>query len=259
MFMDELISAARIGRSLGVHLILATQKPGGVVNNQIWSNTKFRACLRVQDRGDSMEMLKRPEAAELKQTGRFYLQVGYDEYFAMGQSAWCGADYIPQDEVLEEKDNAVHFLDNAGQTVLSVKPEVEKKKSQGRQVAAIVRYLSDLAKQQGIQPRSLWTEPLPDRLELETLLRDAPPPAPEGITALLGLVDDPEYQRQFPLYLDLLAFHNLLIVGNAGSGKSTLIRTMLYSLVHRYSPRDLNYYLVDFSDHALAEIGRAHV
>lgn len=252
MFMDELISAARIGRSLGVHLILATQKPGGVVNNQIWSNTKFRACLRVQDRGDSMEMLKRPEAAELKQTGRFYLQVGYDEYFAMGQSAWCGADYIPQDEVLEEKDNAVHFLDNAGQTVLSVKPEVEKKKSQGRQVAAIVRYLSDLAKQQGIQPRSLWTEPLPDRLELETLLRDAPPPAPEGITALLGLVDDPEYQRQFPLYLDLLAFHNLLIVGNAGSGKSTLIRTMLYSLVHRYSPRDLNYYLVDFSDHALA-------
>jgi S-DNA-T family DNA segregation ATPase FtsK/SpoIIIE len=62
-FMDSLISAARIGRSLGVHLILATQKPGGVVNDQIWSNSKFRACLKVQDRSDSMEMLKRPEAA----------------------------------------------------------------------------------------------------------------------------------------------------------------------------------------------------
>ena len=49
--------------------------------------------------------------------------------------------------MLEEKDNAVHFLDNAGQTVLSVKPEVEKKKSQGRQVAAIVRYLSDCCNQ----------------------------------------------------------------------------------------------------------------
>ena len=43
-FMDNLISAARIGRSLGVHLILATQKPSGVVNDQIWSNTKFRVC-----------------------------------------------------------------------------------------------------------------------------------------------------------------------------------------------------------------------
>ena len=81
-FMDQLISAARIGRSLGVHLILATQKPSGVVDDQIWSNTKFRVCLRVQDRSDSFEMLKRPEAAELKDTGRFYLQVGYNEYFA---------------------------------------------------------------------------------------------------------------------------------------------------------------------------------
>lgn len=252
MFMDELISAARIGRSLGVHLILATQKPGGVVNNQIWSNTKFRACLRVQDRGDSMEMLKRPEAAELKQTGRFYLQVGYDEYFALGQSAWCGADYIPQDEVIEERDNSVQFLDNVGQTVLRVKPVVEKKESQGRQIGVIVKYLSDLARQKGIQPKSLWTEPLPDHLELESLLQKEPPAAQGGITALLGLVDDPEYQRQFPLYLDMLSFHNLLIVGTAGSGKSTLVRTILYSLIQQYLPVDLNYYLVDFSDGALS-------
>lgn len=252
MFMDELISAARIGRSLGVHLILATQKPGGVVNNQIWSNTKFRACLRVQDRGDSMEMLKRPEAAELKQTGRFYLQVGYDEYFALGQSAWCGADYIPQDQVVEERDDSVQFLDNVGQPVLSVKPDVERGESQGRQVTAIVQYLSDLAKQKGIRPKSLWTESLPDKLELETLLQNASPASQKGITALLGMVDDPEFQRQFPLYVNLLAFHNLLVVGNAGSGKSTLLRTLLYSLVQQYSPRDLNFYLVDFSDGALA-------
>ena len=117
-FMDALISAARIGRSLGIHLILATQKPGGVVNDQIWSNTKFRACLKVQDRSDSMEMLKRPEAAELKHTGRFYLQVGYNEYFALGQSAWCGAEYTPQEQAVQEKDNTVEFLDNAGQVIL---------------------------------------------------------------------------------------------------------------------------------------------
>ena len=98
--MDQLISAARIGRSLGIHLILATQKPSGVVNDQIRSNTKFRVCLKVQDKSDSMDMLKRGEAAELKETGRFYLQVGYNEYFALGQSAWCGAMYEPQEEVI---------------------------------------------------------------------------------------------------------------------------------------------------------------
>ena len=251
MFMDELISAARIGRSLGVHLILATQKPGGVVNNQIWSNTKFRACLRVQDRSDSMEMLKRPEAAELKQTGRFYLQVGYDEYFALGQSAWCGADYCPQDKVIEEVDNSVHFLDNVGQSILTLKPAVEKRASQGRQVTAIVKYLSDLAREQGIEPKKLWKPPLPKKLELETMLQTETPPAELGIPVLLGLVDDPEYQRQFPLYVDLLGLHNFLIVGGAGSGKSTLVRTLLYSLVYRYSPEDVNFYLVDLSDQAL--------
>ena len=57
-FMTQLVSAARIGRSLGVHLILATQKPSGVVDDQIWSNAKFKACLKVQDKADSMDILK---------------------------------------------------------------------------------------------------------------------------------------------------------------------------------------------------------
>ena len=101
-FMNELISTARIGRSLGVHLILATQKPSGVVNDQIWSNTKFRICLKVADRSDSMEVLKKPDAASIKETGRFYLQVGFDEYFDIGQSGWAGAKYIPSDAVIKK-------------------------------------------------------------------------------------------------------------------------------------------------------------
>ena len=71
-FMKELISAARIGRSLGVHLILATQKPAGVVNDQIWSNSKFKLCLKVQDKSDSNEVLKSPLAAEIREPGRAY-------------------------------------------------------------------------------------------------------------------------------------------------------------------------------------------
>ena len=75
-FMKELISAARIGRSLGVHLILATQKPSGQVDEQIWSNSRFKLCLKVQSPQDSNEVLKSPLAAEIKEPGRAYLQVG---------------------------------------------------------------------------------------------------------------------------------------------------------------------------------------
>ena len=86
-FMKELISAARIGRSLGVHLILATQKPAGQVDDQIWSNSRFKLCLKVQGPDDSNEVLKSPLAAEIKEPGRAYLQVGNNEIFELFQSA----------------------------------------------------------------------------------------------------------------------------------------------------------------------------
>lgn len=251
-FMDELISTARIGRSLGVHLILATQKPGGVVNDQIWSNTKFRVCLKVQDRSDSMEMLKRPEAAELKHTGRFYLQVGYNEYFALGQSAWCGAGYIPQDEVLIEKDETVEFVDNAGQTSLKSTPKVKSQKAECKQIVAIVKYLSDLAVREGIEAESLWLEPLPGKLELCDLMEQVYRTPEQGITSVIGKVDDPERQSQFPLTLDLQSFHHMLLCGHSGSGKSTFLRTMLYSLVSHYTPEEFNYYILDLSSGALS-------
>lgn len=86
-FMKELVSTARIGRSLGIHLILATQKPSGVVDEQIWTNSKFKLCLKVQNESDSREMLKSPDAASIVQPGRAYLQVGNNEIYELFQSA----------------------------------------------------------------------------------------------------------------------------------------------------------------------------
>ena len=109
-FMRELISVAQVGRSLGVHLILATQKPAGTVDDNIWANSKFRLCLRVQDRQDSIEMLHRPEAAYITQAGRGYLQVGNDELFELFQSGYSGATY---DENLNNKKLIVTQMLNA--------------------------------------------------------------------------------------------------------------------------------------------------
>ncbi|MCQ2520919.1 MAG: type VII secretion protein EssC [Lachnospiraceae bacterium] len=250
-FMEKLISIARIGRSLGVHLILATQRPAGVVNDQIWSNSKFRICLRVATRNDSEEMLKRPEAAEIRNTGRFYLQVGYNELFSMGQSAWCGADYIPKDEVVVEKDNSVNFIDNMGQTIIEAKPKKDTNLSEGKQIVSIVKYLSDLAKEMGIVPGQLWCEPLPAQMEYDDIKQEANNhPALEGYSdysALVGKIDDPVHQEQFPFMIDMLTIRSMLIAGNSGSGKSNLIRTMLYSMAENHSPEEFNYYILDMS------------
>ena len=92
-FMRELISVAQVGRSLGVHLILATQKPSGVVDDNIWSNSKFKICLRVQDQKDSEEILHKSDAAFLSSAGRAILQVGSDELYEEFQSGYTGRIY----------------------------------------------------------------------------------------------------------------------------------------------------------------------
>lgn len=113
-FMRELISVAQVGRSLGVHLILATQKPSGTVDDNIWSNSKFRLCLRVQDRQDSMDMLHKPDAAYLTQAGRGYLQVGNDELYEQFQSGWSGAVY--EEETGSAKQVIAEMLTHTGRT-----------------------------------------------------------------------------------------------------------------------------------------------
>lgn len=244
-FMEKLISIARIGRSLGIHLILATQKPSGVVNDQIRSNTKFRICLKVQDRSDSMDMLKRPEAAELTDVGRFYLQVGYNEYFAEGQSGWCGAFYEPHDTVIVKKDDSVVFVDDAGRPLVTTKPKMTGKPSEIRQLGVIVGYLSDMAKAQGIAARKLWLPELPMVMDLDSLYD--PVICRNSTSICLGKVDDPENQEQFHLVVDFAACKNMVIYGGAGSGKSTLLQNILYRLSVQLSPQELSYYVLDYS------------
>lgn len=145
-FMDELMSVSRIGRSLGVHLILATQKPAGIVNDQIRSNSRFAVCLKVQDKEDSMDVIKRPDAARLKHIGQFYLQVGNDEYFVFGQAAWAEAQYFPSNIARKNENNSITFISNIG----TVKKEVEDSEqktleSHGEQLINIVKYIYELA------------------------------------------------------------------------------------------------------------------
>lgn len=125
-FMKELISVAQVGRSLGVHLILATQKPSGTVDDNIWSNTKFRLCLRVADKADSKDMLHKPDAAYITQAGRCYLQVGNDEVFELFQSGWSGAVY-DESEMGVQENIATMLTVNGKAAIIGSKNKIRKK------------------------------------------------------------------------------------------------------------------------------------
>ena len=258
-FMEQLISLARVGRSLGIHLILATQKPSGVVDDQIWSNSKFRVCLKVQERADSQDMIKRPDAAELSQTGRFYLQVGFNELFALGQSAWCGADYTPTDTVEKAVDNSIQVVDNLGRPIVSVRPP---KKDFGsgtvKQIVAIVNYLSSLADEEHITVRSLWLDPIPAFIyvsDLENKYNYVS--SGYDLNPVVGEYDDPFNQEQGLLTIPFSSEGNCLVYGSTGNGKTTFLTTLVYSLIKNHSASELNLYIMDFASETLKVFERA--
>ena len=252
-FMDNLISIARIGRSLGVHLILATQKPSGVVNDQIWSNSKFRVCLKVQEKADSIEMLKRAEAAELKQVGRFYLQVGYNELFALGQSAWCGAKYYPSDKVKKNVDRAVDFINNFGYIIKSIQgSNGNKGNAQGEELANILKYIIEAAKVEGISAKRLWLDNIPDIVLVDNLIQKYNIQFNKNIIeAIIGEYDDPNNQSQGLLKVNLNNNGNIIAYGTQGTDRELLIQSILYSTTTKHSSDEINYYIIDYGSESL--------
>ncbi len=258
-FLSQLISTARIGRSLGVHLILATQKPAGVVDNQIWSNSKFRVCLKVQDKADSMDMIKCPDAAMLKQTGRFYLQVGYNELFRLGQSAWSGAPYFPTEEIKPKIDSSIEFVDNIGYSYKSI--EQQKKnyiESKGEELKNVLNYIVDLAKKENVETKQLWLDRIPDEIFVEELKKKYQTIHHKlELNPIIGEFDDPNNQKQDLLTIPISKEGNAIIYGSSGSGKELLLTTMIYSLIMQHSSEELNTYILDFGSETLQNFSTA--
>ena len=260
-FMEELISTSRIGRSLGVHLILATQKPAGVVNDQIWSNSRFKVCLKVQTKSDSNEMLKRPEAATIKETGRFYLQVGYDELFNIGQAAWSGANYVPTQKVIKEIDDSINFVGNTGEIIKSANTpntnQNKETKSQGDQLTNIVKYLNNISIKNNFKNKKLWLNSISPEIYLDDICKKYNySPTPYNIEAVIGEYDNPEAQMQNILKLDITDTGNTLIYGMPGSGKENLLTTMITSVCKYHSVDEVMFYIMDFGAETLKKFER---
>ena len=239
-FMKELISAARIGRSLGVHLILATQKPSGQVNEQIWSNSRFKLCLKVQSQEDSNEVLKSPLAAEIKEPGRAYMQVGNNEVFELLQSAYSGAPEKMDDTSI--KEFSIYSLSSCGRRTPVYTQK--RKKAEGvntTQLDAIVDYVASYCSSKGIERLSnICLPPLEDYLTVPNNLGNY---ALDSIP--LGIYDDPDSQYQGLAHFNLCD-DNTMIIGASQIGKTNLIQSIIRLVTSRYSPKDAVFYIADF-------------
>lgn len=247
-FMKELISAARIGRSLGVHLILATQKPSGVVDAQIWSNSKFKLCLKVQNKEDSNEVLKTPLAAEIKEPGRAYLQVGNNEIFELFQSAYSGAS-AEMTDASEQKSFQIFEVEHSGK-ILEVYKKKKKKDTDGgkNQLEAIVDYIADYCKANQIERLpGICLPPLEECIAYESKNEHK---NGQEIVVPLGIYDDPNNQKQDTVYLNLSAGHTV-IIGSSQYGKTNLLQTIIRGIMEDYTSEEVNIYIYDFASMAL--------
>lgn len=242
-FMKELISAARIGRTLGIHLILATQKPSGVVDAQIWSNSKFKLCLKVQTKEDSNEVIKTPLAAEIVEPGRAYLQVGNNEIFDLFQSAYCGAN-VPDGNESNDKIFSIYEMNLWGKKQL--KYTNKKKKSNENsttQLQSIVDHVNELCLNNGIEKLpGICLPSLPNKISTDDL--DYVGSKSNNIVVPIGYYDDPEQQRQNTVLVEP-SKENVYIVGSSQTGKTIMLQTIAYGLINKYSPSQVNIYMID--------------
>lgn len=251
--MDKFVNIAVKGRALGIRMLLAAQKPAGAIGDQIRANTRSRICLRVAQAEDSLEMIGRPDAANLTGVGRAYLRIGEDEVFDLFQTAWSGAPARSADSSETSPAIAEVALDGTRQTRHGspVAPAAVAPRTQLQEVIdAINAAASTRAVERLPGP---WLPLLPASIDLAAV-RVGDSGGWDGstwqstsrwLTPVLGLVDDPHHQVQQPLSLPLGRDGNAAIFGAPGSGKTTLLRTLVSSLALDHPPSDVQFYVWD--------------
>ena len=249
-FVDSLVSIAQRGRSLGMHLIMATQRPAGSVNDAIKNNVKLRIALRLESTGDSNDVIDNPAAAGIgsRQWGRAYYRLSAREVLPVQTALSTGV--TPRSETL---------------AAVSVAPFRLAGPADGSAPAAAAEGPTDLqrlveaARQAraggGIaEPRRAWTDPLPDPVPAAEL-----GPARRGLQTTarglptLALADDPDSQTQYPVGWDPEA-GNLLIYGVVGAGTSTTLLALALGVAAEQSPERCHLYALDLGAGELAPL-----
>jgi S-DNA-T family DNA segregation ATPase FtsK/SpoIIIE len=263
-FVEGVVDIAQRGRSLGLHLILATQRPAGVVNDNIRANTNMRIALRIADSSDSNDVIGTDEAARIPRSipGRAFIRRGPSDLQAF-QTAYGGdftIDRVDSGEVADAGAPAVkapisvnpfsllkvievHHEDDL--EVLVTEDEYDP--SQDSDLKFLCNVIKEAAAMLRLPaPRQPWKAPLASVIPLHTIgdmsLLDANDP---GRRVILGVMDLPHMQDQQTYVHDFESDGNIFIYGTSSAGKTTTLRTIAGSLAVSSSPSDCVIFAID--------------
>ncbi|WP_231954241.1 FtsK/SpoIIIE domain-containing protein [Actinoplanes derwentensis] len=264
-FVTGLVNIAQRGRSLGIHLLLATQRPSGVVSPEIRANTNLRIALRVTDASESTDVLNAPDAARIAKStpGRAYVRLGHSSLvpFQAGRVGGrrpgaSGPAQVPAPEL-----RVLDWLDLV-RPIEVTKAAQEQIQDEVTDLQVLVEALWEAAGQAGVPAQhSPWLPALPDSVLLSDL------DGTDGVP--FGREDLPARQEQRTAALRLDQFGHLIAAGAPRTGRSQLLRTIAGSLAKTYSSADVHLYGLDCGNGALlplnnlphcgAVVGRAEV
>ncbi|HET6953756.1 MAG TPA: FtsK/SpoIIIE domain-containing protein [Acidimicrobiales bacterium] len=253
-FIDALVGVAQRGRSLGVHMLLATQRPQGAINENIKANTNMRIALRVQEASDSADVIDVRDAASIPRTapGRAYVRLGPGEVVAI-QSALSTGSRGAASQVHVDVAPFVYGPEPRVDLPPPVAPGAaggEAGEPDETDLSVLVATIDEAYARTGRPaPRRPWPDPLPTEVDLDALIADADRRAADAGEPRryvpLALADDPEAQAQYPMGWNR-SEGNLILYGIGGSGTTTALTGLALSLAATTSADEVQIYAVDF-------------
>lgn len=267
-FVDGIVSIAERGRSLGIHLLLSTQRPSGSINENIQQNTNLRLSLRMLDSSESSNVIGVPDAAfipgHLK--GRGYARLGPGQLVAF-QSAWSGAPMLgdegpPPMRLRPFTTLPVDDLPNSRRSDLTLQGSGSLAAKPHTQLSALLTAVGGAAaKQNLVASERPWLETLPHLAPMREVLALPASIADDvaGVRVTIGMRDDPAQQSQYPCTVDLSDAGGIVVYGNGGSGKTTVLKAVAASAAirdHQNPGSGLTIVAFDFGSQQLGPVSR---
>ncbi len=232
-FIEGMVDIAQRGRSLGVHLVLATQRPAGVITGQIKANTDLRIALRTSDKEDSVDVIETPDAADIdrRTPGRAISRIGRQR--TQFQSAYVGG--VTETDAMSGPEVGIDRFSFDGIEPIDIPGDRRQDERTG--ATDLERLVDNIEaahrRSNRPMPRRPWLDPLRPAYDLENLFdavagTDVDPATvvDSGGSLPIGLVDLPDDQTQVPFTFRLDTDGSLGVVGAGGAGKTVALRTI---------------------------------
>ncbi|MFF4900067.1 FtsK/SpoIIIE domain-containing protein [Streptomyces sp. NPDC001068] len=256
-FVTGLVNIAQRGRSLGIHLLLATQRPSGVVSPEIRANTNLRIALRVTDAGESTDVIDAPDAGHIAKStpGRAYVRLGHASLIPFQSGRVGGRRPGAADPAtLAPWAGALSWQD-LGRVALRKPRSEAKEDDEITDLKVLVDAVREANTALAIPAQhSPWLPALDDML----LLDDVPEVRAQGAlpAAPYGVEDLPGDQARRAVAVDFASFGHLIVAGAPRTGRSQVLRTIAGSLARTNSCADVHLYGIDCGNGALNALTR---